>query len=195
MIDRAYQELFAGAGIALFAASLGEYWVHRFMHRSWLLGRKHLAHHRDGWGQGWLGEFRDYWSGSLLVMWAGFVYSVPAGIGFAAGVTLYAAAAAYAHQLQHERPELCFWLPRPVHYLHHRHRMWRHNFGIALDVWDRVFGTYRPVEWRPAQPFHTCALRDFLRISWLAHTPPPIPPRRAAAGASHPPVQKIHLGG
>jgi sterol desaturase/sphingolipid hydroxylase (fatty acid hydroxylase superfamily) len=173
MSERSYLEFLAGAGIAIVVASLAEYWVHRLMHSGRVLGQKHLAHHRDGWGQGWLGEFWDYWSGGLLVIWAGFVYSLPAGIGYAAGVTLYAALAAYAHQLQHERPELCFWLPQPVHYLHHHYRMWRHNFGITLDLWDRVFGTYRPVAWKPERPFSTYPWRDFFRISWLAYTPPP----------------------
>src|SRR5581483_3230173 len=86
------------------------------------------------------------------------------------------------HQLQHERPELCFWLPRPGHYLHHRHRMWRHNFGITVDVWDRVFGTYRSEPWRPDKPFYAYPLRDFLRISWIGR-PPPRPP---APGAGPP---------
>lgn len=176
MMDRAYQEVLAGAGIAVFVASLTEYWVHRLMHGGLVLGRKHREHHRDGWGQGWLGEFWDYWSGGLLLIWAGFLYSLAAGIGFAAGVTLYAAAAAYSHQLQHERPELCFWLPRPVHYLHHRYRMWRHNFGITLDIWDRVFGTYRKTDWKSDKPFYAYPLRDFFRISWISYTPPPAPP-------------------
>jgi len=176
MVDNAYQAAFVGAGMAVFVASLAEYWVHRLMHGGVVLGRKHLEHHRDGWAQGWLGEFRDYWSGSLVAIWAGFLYSLPAGIGFVAGTTLYAAAAAYSHQLQHERPELCFWLPRPVHHLHHRHRMWRHNFGITLDLWDRVFGTYRKTEWKSEKPFYKYPLSDFFRICWIAYTPPPPPP-------------------
>jgi len=27
--------------------------------------------------------------------------------------------------------------------VHHRDQMWHHNFGLAVDWWDRVFGTYR----------------------------------------------------
>src|SRR5262245_52981485 len=110
-------------------ASFVEYWIHRLMHVRWLLGQKHAEHHRDGWGQGWLGEFTDYMLGTLVLGWLGFLHSVPAGIGFFLGATAYAAWAAYAHQLQHEAPELVFWMKRPVHYLHHHHHLWRHNFG------------------------------------------------------------------
>jgi sterol desaturase/sphingolipid hydroxylase (fatty acid hydroxylase superfamily) len=191
-LDRPWQEALVACAAALFVSSLFEYWVHRIMHGGGPLARKHAEHHRDGFGQGWLGEFWDYWSGGLIILWVGFLYSVPAGIGFAAGGTLYAVAAAYAHQIQHERPHLCFWLPRPVHYLHHKHKMWRHNFGIMLDVWDRVFGTYMPVEWKPEKPFYRYPLADFFRISWIAYTPgpndPELPAPEAAPAAVAPPV-------
>jgi sterol desaturase/sphingolipid hydroxylase (fatty acid hydroxylase superfamily) len=26
--------------------------------------------------------------------------------------------------------------------------MWHYNFGMTFDIWDRVFRTYKPVEWR-----------------------------------------------
>src|SRR5262245_22141046 len=111
-------------GGAMILGSLVEYVVHRRMHARWLLGHKHTEHHKDGWGQGWAGEFWDYFLGALFVIWFVLLYSIPAAIGWAAGVLTYCALAAYAHQLQHERPELCFWLRRPVHYLHHHHNMW-----------------------------------------------------------------------
>jgi sterol desaturase/sphingolipid hydroxylase (fatty acid hydroxylase superfamily) len=158
--------------LAVLIGSLLEYWVHRLMHLRWVLGRKHAEHHRDGWGQGFLGEFFDYTLPIVPVLWVGFLYSVPAGIGFLAGAVFFAVFAAYSHQLQHERPELVFWLPRPVHYLHHRHHMWRHNFGISLDIWDRVFGTYRAEEWKPARRPFQPPLADFLRISWYGQSGP-----------------------
>src|SRR5262249_7325709 len=114
--------------IALFVGTLVEYWGHRAMHQ-WLLRKRHANHHREGVGQGWFGESCDYSTGCLPIVPAGFLYSVEAGIGFAAGATLYAAFAAYSHQLQHERPEMCFWLIRPVHYIHHHNHMWKANFG------------------------------------------------------------------
>jgi sterol desaturase/sphingolipid hydroxylase (fatty acid hydroxylase superfamily) len=153
-------------GAALVVGSLVEYIIHRLMHARWLLGQKHAEHHRDGWGQGFLGEFKDYLLGVPVVGWPGFLYSVEAGIGFAAGCLLFACFAAYSHQVQHERPELVFWMRRPVHYLHHKHHTWHHNFGISLDVWDRVFGTYKPFEWKPDRRPFQHPVRTFFQIKW-----------------------------
>ncbi|MBM4073127.1 MAG: sterol desaturase family protein [Planctomycetes bacterium] len=149
--------------LALLVGTLVEYWAHRMMH-GWLLRKKHAEHHKEGVGQGWFWEFLDYFLPTLPLGAAGFLYSLEAGIGFAAGATFYAAFAAYAHQLQHEHPELCFWLVRPVHYLHHKNHMWKTNFGISIDLWDRVFGTYRRVEWQREQPFR---FRGLFRIKWI----------------------------
>jgi sterol desaturase/sphingolipid hydroxylase (fatty acid hydroxylase superfamily) len=152
--------------LAVTVGTLVEYGVHRLMHSGKMLGKKHALHHQDGFGQGWLGEFWDYFSGSIPILWLGFLYSVPAGIGFVAGGFVYASLAAYAHQLQHDRPELVFWLKRPVHHLHHHHRMWKHNFGILVDVWDRVFGTYRAEEWKPERKPFQHPWRNFFQIRW-----------------------------
>jgi sterol desaturase/sphingolipid hydroxylase (fatty acid hydroxylase superfamily) len=158
--------------LALVTGTLAEYVVHRLMHTEKVLGRKHAEHHRDGWGQGWAGEFLDYFVGSLILIlpvsisvWLLLDCPWPAG-GWAAGGTLYAALAAYSHQLQHEKPELVFWLPRPVHYLHHKHHMWHHNFGILVDWWDRAFGTYQAAEWMYGRPRVEYSLRAFLDIKW-----------------------------
>ena len=156
-----------GAFVAAFLiGSLVEYSVHRWMHDGKVLGKKHADHHAEGTGQGWLGELRDYLFPAVPFLWVGFLISVPVGIGLAAGLVFYGASAAYAHQVQHENPELVFWLPRPVHYLHHRHKMWHHNFGIALDLWDRVFGTYRPESWRPEKRARDYPLAAFFQIRW-----------------------------
>jgi sterol desaturase/sphingolipid hydroxylase (fatty acid hydroxylase superfamily) len=152
--------------LALLVGTLVEYWGHRCMH-TWLLKKKHALHHRDGWGQGWLGEFWDYFVGTLPILWVGFLHSVEAGIGFAAGGLVYAMFAAYSHQLQHERPELCFWLKRPVHHLHHYHHLWHYNFGISLDLWDRVFGTYKVLDWQPPQTGKRHPLRSYFQIKWF----------------------------
>ena len=65
------------------------------------------------------------------------------------GAVGYAAFAAYAHQVQHERPELVFWMPVPVHTVHHVYQQWRKNFGIGVDWWDRAVGTYEKTDWVP----------------------------------------------
>ena len=152
--------------LALVVASLVEYWGHRAMH-SWLLKKKHALHHRDGDAQGWFGEFVDYVVGSSWILLAGFLYSVEAGIAFLTGGLLFAMWAAYNHQLQHEQPELCFWLRRPVHHLHHNGHMWHNNFGISSGIWDRVFGTYKHVEWQRTRRIRGIPLRAYFQIRWL----------------------------
>jgi len=136
--------------IALFVGTFVEYWGHRLMHSGGVLKKRHARHHRLGSGQGVAGEFRDYVLPSLTISWVGFLVSVPAGIGFFAGVVVYAAIAAWSHQLQHEHPHKVWWMPQPQHSVHHHHQEWHHNFGMTTDLWDRVFRTYRRHEPLPA---------------------------------------------
>lgn len=181
----------AGAGGCAFAfvvGSLVEYAVHRLMHGHRLMGPRHLEHHKKADAQGVFGEFVDYLIAFPFVGGLGFLVSVPAGIGNAIGGVAYAFMAAYAHQLNHERPELVFWMPRPIHFLHHRHNLWRTNFGIFLDVWDRVFGTYEAIEWKPAKRPFEYPLRAFVDVSWFRRGGVIVPVARsgvsALAGAS-----------
>ena len=102
------------AAFALVEGSLSEYWVHRCMHRRGWARRRHGEHHMAGTGQGWFGEFRDYVSPALPFCVLSFIPSLAIGIGFSAGVIGYFAFAAYSHQVQHQRPELVFWMKAPV---------------------------------------------------------------------------------
>lgn len=151
---------------ALFVGSLVEYWGHRLMH-AWVLRKRHAEHHKLGTGQGWLWEFRDYFLGTCYILPLGFFWSAEAGVGFLIGAVCYGAFAAYSHQLQHEKPELCFWLRYPVHYLHHANHMWKNNFGISLALWDHVFRTYKHVDWQPERRFRDHSLWSLLRIKWI----------------------------
>lgn len=139
----------AGFCIAFTLASLVEYWMHRFMHRPTpsKLGERHLDHHRRNEGQGVLWEFLDYVKGSVIVMALPLLVSRSFGGGWLLGALAFAAFSAYAHQLQHENPSRCFWMKMPVHYVHHKYGMWHHNFGLAVDWWDHIFGTYKAVDW------------------------------------------------
>jgi len=132
---------------AFVAASLVEYWMHRLMHASQKLGERHRDHHRRNEGQGVVWEFLDYVKGGAIAMVLPFFISVEAGMGWLLGALAYAAFSAYAHQLQHENPTRCFWMKMPVHYVHHKYGMWHHNFGLGVDWWDHVFGTYKLVDW------------------------------------------------
>ncbi|MDR9401841.1 MAG: sterol desaturase family protein [Halothece sp. Uz-M2-17] len=132
---------------AFVVASLVEYWIHRLMHASQKLGERHRDHHRRNEGQGVIWEFFDYIKGSAIAMGLPFLISVEIGSGWLLGALAYAAFSAYAHQLQHENPTRCFWMKMPVHYVHHKYGMWNHNFGLGVDWWDHVFGTYKLVDW------------------------------------------------
>ena len=135
--------------LAFVLASLVEYWLHRLMHKpgDGKLKVRHRDHHKRNEGQGVLWEFRDYVKGSLIAMALPFAIALPIGLGWFLGALSFAAFSAYAHQLQHENPMKCFWMAMPVHYVHHKYGMWHHNFGLAVDWWDHIFGTYKKVEW------------------------------------------------
>lgn len=135
--------------LAFIFASFVEYWLHRMMHIFPHFGRDivpHYEHHRENTANGVLQEFRDYAMVIPLSLLAFFI-SFPFGISFVGGSIVYAAFSAYAHQLQHENPTKCVWMKMPVHYVHHKYNQWEHNFGLAVDWWDRLFGTYQAVEW------------------------------------------------
>lgn len=129
----------------------------------WFKRAKHAQHHKNAVSHGFLREFFGYARGSWPLLPAGFLHSLQAGVGFASGALLYSAFAAYAHELQHEYPECCFWLSRPVHHLHHAERMWNHNFGITSAVWDRVFGTYHRVQYQRRARFR---FRNLFKVRW-----------------------------
>jgi sterol desaturase/sphingolipid hydroxylase (fatty acid hydroxylase superfamily) len=126
-------------------ASLVEYVVHRLMHAGVINGQRHAEHHRDGWGQGFWPEFGDYLLPASPLLAPPWFFGWAIGAGWTLGALVFSAFSAYAHQLQHDSPVACRWMRMPVHYVHHRDQMWHHNFGMALDWWDRVFGTYRAV--------------------------------------------------
>ena len=135
--------VFATAVLTALFGTFVEYWGHRLMHQGRFLRRHHAKHHQHGSGQGWLREFRDYGGPVVPLVAVALWLHVPVGIGVAVGGLGFAAVAAWAHQLQHEHPRAVRWMPQPQHAVHHHHREWHHNFGITVDWWDRVFGTYR----------------------------------------------------
>lgn len=151
--------------IAFVLASLVEYWVHRLMHKPYKLGERHRDHHRRNEGQGVIWEFVDYIKGTILIMGLMFFVSIEAGIGWFLGGIVYAAFSSYAHQLQHENPTKCFWMKMPVHYVHHKYGMWHHNFGLAVDWWDHVFGTYKLVDWLTEEELKQPD-RGYLELRW-----------------------------
>ena len=139
---------------AFIFGSFLEYWVHRFMHIYPEFGNgitAHYGHHRSNTTKGFLGDFLDFSLVSLLVLPA-FLISLSFGSIMISGTVAFAAFASYAHQVQHYNPHQCFWMKMPIHYVHHRNNQWNSNFGLAIDWWDRVFGTYKSVNWLDEKP-------------------------------------------
>ncbi|MGF1495706.1 MAG: sterol desaturase family protein [Elainellaceae cyanobacterium] len=152
--------------IAIFVlSSLVEYWLHRLMHRYPHKCQFHVDHHQENTGQGVLGEFLDYGKVVLPIPALLMAVSWKVGLSVLTGASVYALFAAYAHQLQHDNPTQCFWMRMPVHYVHHKHNQWHHNFGLGVDWWDRVFGTYQPEEWLTAAEL-TQPQRGLLHVRW-----------------------------
>lgn len=165
-------QLGAGLVAGFCSGTLGEYLMHRAMHSRRAMGERHAKHHRLGLGQGWLGEWIDYaWGGLpgglVLAGLLGWVTgALPLGLGLFLGVVLHLVFAAYAHQLQHERPELVFWMRKPIHHLHHEHGLWHTNFGISTPLWDHVFGTYEELPFEADEARAGARLGDYLAIDW-----------------------------
>jgi sterol desaturase/sphingolipid hydroxylase (fatty acid hydroxylase superfamily) len=126
----------------------------------------------------------DYAGASAPLLPIGFLFGVPAGLGFIAGALLYVFFAAWAHQMHHERPELVFWMKTPVHRVHHDRQLRRANFGLVTDFWDRVFGTYVPL---PVDaPRRPRGWIELFRIDWGWTARARSPWRRAGISASRP---------
>jgi sterol desaturase/sphingolipid hydroxylase (fatty acid hydroxylase superfamily) len=156
-------EFFAATLSAFIGGTFVEYFIHRGMHWGIIYPKGHQWHHESNEARTFFKDMIDYGSAAAIVCWVGFLVSVGVGIGWAFGCFLYAALASYAHQLQHANAGLVFWMPRPVHRLHHVHDMTGRNFGVLVDWWDRLFGTYEPIEW-PRQK--NWRLRDYADIPW-----------------------------
>lgn len=153
---------------AIAFASFMEYWLHRLMHMYPRFGRDiipHYNHHKQNSAQGVLPEFQDY-SMVVPIAFLAFFISVPVGITFTLGNLLYAIFSAYAHQLQHENPTKCFWMKMPVHYVHHKYNQWHHNFGLAVDWWDKIFGTYQEMDWLSDQELEMAVDKGQLQVKW-----------------------------
>ena len=153
--------------LGLIAASFIEYWLHRLMHIDPRFGRDivpHYEHHRENNGQGVIPEFKDY-AVAIPIGFFSFSISIRVGISFVLGTMVYGIFSAYAHQLQHENPTKCFWLKMPVHYVHHKYNQWNYNFGLAVDWWDKVFGTYKEMDWL-GEAESEIPDKGYLKVKW-----------------------------
>lgn len=157
-------EFVAALAGAVVTATFVEYAVHRAMHWGFLYGPGHRRHHQSNDPRTFAHDLLDYGVPALALCWPLLLVSVPAGLGWMAGLLLYALLAAYSHQLQHADAGLVFWMASPVHHLHHVHDMSGQNFGVLVDWWDRLFHTY--AETGPSAPVKNHTWHAYFAIPW-----------------------------
>jgi len=163
MFSGAVEFIIAAASAVVFG-TFAEYFIHRSMHWGILHPEGHRHHHEANDARTFMRDFFDYGTGAAALGWLGFLVSTTSGIGWAFGALVYAILASYAHQIQHANADLVFWMKRPVHRLHHNLDMRDHNFGVLVDWWDRLFGSYEPIEY-PRETRRATA-RDYFAIPW-----------------------------
>lgn len=155
-----------GGGFAF--GTFVEYWGHRFMHAvAWGPGKTHREHHARGSTQGVLLEFWEYFKYVWIFMWPPLLISRAAGIGWLLGTNAYVLFSAFAHQLQHENPAICFWMADPLHFIHHAIIS-----GITISACQSIFGigssTYKPPPRQQGLELHQSdADRRIWQINWL----------------------------
>lgn len=140
---------FSGIISSMFAGTLIEYWFHRAMHAKIVMGEVHMDHHRNNDVENWLSDLVIFYFPRLLpVLLLPFVVCffefslVWLCLGWLIGGTFYLTLFAFCHKLHHTHPEVLWWLNKHMHYMHHEVDI-RYNYGVVVDWWDRVFGTYK----------------------------------------------------
>lgn len=154
---------------AIAAVTLGtfaEYFVHRAMHWGLLYPEGHLWHHESNDPRTFVRDVVDYGMGAAALSWLGFLVSPACGFGWMLGALAYTLLASYSHQIQHANPDLVFWMKRPVHRLHHEAGEVQGNYGILVDWWDRLFGSYVPIARQRSLPARGERLKAYLAIPW-----------------------------
>ena len=160
-------EFLVAALAAVVFGTFVEYFIHRSMHWGILHPEGHRYHHETNDPRTFFRDFLDYGFAALLLSWPGFFVSLTVGLGWAFGALIYTVFASYSHQIQHANADLVFWMRRPVHRLHHVHDMKDKNFGILVDWWDRLFGTYQAVEWPRTTPPEGYGIKHYGAIPWV----------------------------
>jgi sterol desaturase/sphingolipid hydroxylase (fatty acid hydroxylase superfamily) len=143
--------IFVTGFVALDALS---YWLHRAQHALPWLWRLHALHHSDP-DVDWTTSVRhhpvEFLTASAVFWFAVLVLRIPAAIVVAHGTAVFVLAV--ATHVNARWPQWLEWILRPVvitldlHLVHHSvvPAEANANFGAILSVWDRLFGTFRPV--------------------------------------------------
>jgi len=144
--------------VALVLGDLANYWRHRFEHRWAVLWAVHHVHHSPtemnlsvGMRHAWLSDTYAFPFYAVLP-----VLGIPPAQFFLAmvGVTLYAL---FTHSCEYSYPSFGILVTPRTHIVHHatNARYVDKNFAAMLVIWDRLFGTYQPLDPREPPMFGT----------------------------------------
>lgn len=133
--------------VAILIAELGEYWMHRLGHVSWLW-RFHSSHHSSS-RMNWLTGFRvhpfnmiyHHFSGIFILMLTGTNELI---------ILTYITLQSVSNVFQHTNVQFRYGVLNYIFSTNELHR-WHHsaikgeansNYGVVLIVWDLIFGSY-----------------------------------------------------
>ena len=141
---------------ALLIAELGEYWMHRLGHITWLW-RFHAAHHSSS-RLNWLTGFRVHPLNMIYHHFSGIFVLMLIGTNELVIVT-YIAVQTVSNIFQHSNVKFRYGWLNYVFSTNELHR-WHHsvmkheansNYGVVLIIWDLVFASYyHKADQRPA---------------------------------------------
>lgn len=134
------------------AWSFAEYWIHylagHVARGRGTFSKEHLRHHANTryFSPNWMKALSAVVTLSLLTPVGHFLlgaYGVAASAGFAVGYLVYE----WLHRRAHTHAALTAYGERMrLHHYHHHFVSPMHNHGVTTRLWDRLFGTFIPVE-------------------------------------------------
>lgn len=137
--------------LALIAADLTYYWMHRLEHKHRILWASHSVHHSSEDYNLTVGFRLSLVEG--LFEWAFLVPMILAGFNPFQALVALVLIAQYQHWIHTERVGKLGWLDEifntpSVHRVHHgsNRQYLDKNFGGVLMIWDKLFGTFQREE-------------------------------------------------
>ena len=139
--------------VGVLSWTLLEYLIHRFLghkeSRKGIIKKEHSKHHQEA-------HYFAPLSGKLvlaaivfLASWLIFflLFGPIGGWSFAAGLAFMYAMYEITHRRFHVKdPLLGYGLRMRKHHFYHHFRNPKVNHGVTTALWDRIFGTYQPVD-------------------------------------------------
>lgn len=139
-------------GLALLAMEFFNYWFHRAEHRFPLFWRLHITHHSPN-KMGWTKQSLNHPLENIILISIGVLPSAILGaeaIELEGATLIYLVTTVFAHSNLKLNYRVISWIfvTNVYHYRHHSPKMKEShsNYGCALVLWDRIFGTFKGFE-------------------------------------------------